>query len=135
MYGIPSLAVSLAGEAPYDFTKAAEVAANLAQRILNQGLPKDTLLNANVPQSDSIKGMKITRQGRRLWDNAIQEINDPWGRKHYWIGGGTPSPDSGKDTDVYAVSNDYISITPIHLDLTNHEGIDHLKQEWQLEND
>ena len=133
MYGIPSLAVSLAGEAPYDFTNAAELAAKLAKQILKQGLPKDTLLNANVPQTDSIKGIKVTRQGRRLWNNAIQETRDPWGRKHYWIGGGTPSPDSGEDTDVYAVNNGYVSVTPIHLDLTNHRGVDHLKKEWQLE--
>jgi 5'-nucleotidase len=132
MYGIPSLAVSLAGEPPYDFTKAAEVAAKLAGLILKQGLPKETLLNANIPGTDKIRGFKITRQGRRLWDNAIQETSDPWGRKHYWIGGGTPSPDPGEDTDVYAVSEDYISVTPIHLDLTNHQGIKHLKKEWGL---
>ena len=130
MYGIPSLAVSLAGEAPYDFTKAADIAAKLAKQVLQQGLPKDTLLNANIPQTDSIKGIKVTRQGRRLWDNAIQETCDPWGRKHYWIGGGTPSPDSGKDTDGYAVNNGYFSVTPIHLDLTNHQGVEHLKNEF-----
>ena len=135
MYGIPSLAVSLAGNAPYDFATAAEIAAKLAKLILKHGLPKNTLLNANVPQIASIKGMKVTRQGRRLWDDAIQEIRDPSGRKHYWIGGGTPYPDSGKDTDVYAVSKGYISVTPIHLDLTNHQGIDHLKNEWRLEKD
>jgi 5'-nucleotidase len=133
MYGIPSLAVSLAGEAPYNFTNAAEIAAKLAKMILKQGLPKETLLNANIPATDSIKGIKVTRQGRRLWDNAVQETLDPRGRKHYWIGGGTPSPDSGKDTDVYAVSNGYISVTPIHLDLTNHQGIDLLKNTWRLE--
>ena len=133
MYGIPSLAVSLAGEAPYDFSAAAEVSGRLAEEILLRGLPKDTLLNANIPAIDSIRGLKVTRQGRRLWDNAIQETRDPWGRKHYWIGGGTPSPDSAENTDVYAVSNGYISVTPIHLDLTNHQGIDHLKNDWQLE--
>jgi 5'-nucleotidase len=135
MYGVPSLAVSLAGEAPYDFRRAAEVAAKLATMILQQGLPKDTLLNTNVPATASIKGMKVTRQGRRLWDNAIQETEDPWGRRHYWIGGGTPSPDSGEDTDSYAVSNGYISVTPIHLDLTNHQGIEYLKKDWKLEQD
>lgn len=133
MYGIPSLAVSLAGEAPYDFTTAADIAAKLAKLILKLGLPQNTLLNANVPAGDSIRGMKVTRQGRRLWENAIQETKDPWGRKHYWIGGGTPYTDPGEDTDGYAVSKGYISITPIHLDLTNHQGIDLLKNEWQLE--
>ena len=133
MYGVPSLAVSLAGKEPYDFSGAAEVAAKLAAQILQQGLPRDTLLNANIPQTEEIKGIRVTRQGRRLWDNAIQETSDPWGRKHYWIGGGTPSSDPGEDTDVYAVSKGYISVTPIHLDLTNHQGIDFLKQEWKLE--
>ncbi len=135
MYGIPSLAVSLAGKAPYDFTIAAQLAAKLAKQILKQGLPKDTLLNANVPQTALIKGIQVTRQGKRLWDNAIQETHDPWGRKHYWIGGGTPSPDPGTDTDVYAVSKGYVSVTPIHLDLTNHQGIEQLKKEWLLEQD
>ncbi len=135
MYGIPSLAVSLAGDASYDLTYAAETTEKLAKRILSKGLPENTLLNANIPAESPAKGIRITRQGRRLWDNAIQETCDPRGRKHYWIGGGTPSPDSGKDTDVYAVNNGYISITPIHLDLTNHQGIEHLRQEWRLEED
>ena len=133
MYGIPSLAVSLAGDAPYDFTKPADIAAKLAKKILKQGLPKDTLLNVNVPSGNSVRGIKVTRQGRRLWNNAIQETRDPWGRKHYWIGGGTPYPDFSEDTDVYAIQNGYISVTPIHLDLTNHQGIEHLKNEWHLE--
>ena len=133
MYGIPSLAVSLAGKAPYNFDQAAAIAAKLAAQILQQKLPKDTLLNVNVPQADILQGIKVTRQGRRLWDNAIQETYDPWGRKHYWIGGGTPSPASGEDTDVYAVNNDFVSVTPIHLDVTNHQGIEHLKKEWQLD--
>jgi 5'-nucleotidase len=133
MYGIPSLAVSLAGEAPYDFTTAADIAAKLAKLILKQGLPQNTLLNANVPEVNPIKGLKVTRQGRRLWENAIQETKDPWGKTHYWIGGGTPYTDPGKDTDVYAVSKGYISVTPIHLDLTNHQGVELLKNEWQLE--
>jgi len=118
---------------PTTFSRAARFAAKLAKLILKRGLPRDTLLNANVPGSDSIKGIKVTRQGRRLWDNAIQETLDPWSRKHYWIGGGTPSPAQGEDTDVHAVNNGYISVTPIHLDLTNHQGIDHLKNEWNLE--
>ena len=133
MYGIPSLAVSLAGKAPYNFGKAAAIAAKLAAQILEQKLPKDTLLNVNVPQTDILQGIKVTRQGRRLWDNAIQETYDPWGRKHYWIGGGTPSPASGEDTDVYAVNHGFVSVTPIHLDVTNHQGIEHLKKEWRLD--
>ena len=133
MYGIPSLAVSLAGTHPYDFTAAGRVAAWLARIILEKGLPESTLLNANVPAIKTIRGVKVTRQGRRLWQNAIQETLDPWGRKHYWIGGGTPHLDPDEDTDANAISAGYISVTPIHLDLTNHAGLDYLKKEWALE--
>jgi 5'-nucleotidase len=133
MYGIPSLAVSLAGTHPYDFTTAGHVAAWLARTIMEKGLPENTLLNANIPAVTKISGVKVTRQGRRLWQNSIQETLDPWGRKHYWIGGGTPHLDPDEDTDANAINAGYISVTPIHLDLTNHAGLDYLKDEWALE--
>ncbi|MFH2124052.1 MAG: 5'/3'-nucleotidase SurE [Pseudomonadota bacterium] len=133
MYGIPSLAISLAGTPSYDFTVAGQVAAWLAAIILEKGLPDNTLLNANIPATEIICGVKVTRQGRRLWENAIQETFDPWGRKHYWIGGGTPHLDPDEDTDANAISAGYISVTPIHLDLTNHAGLDYLKSKCALE--
>lgn len=133
MYGIPSMAISLAGEAPFDFALAVRVATCLARRILADGLPANTLLNVNIPEGDTFQGFAVTRQGRRLWENSIQETFDPWGRKHYWIGGGTPLRDSSEDTDVSAIHNGLVSVTPIHLDLTNHQGIKHLRNSWQLE--
>jgi len=133
MYSIPSMAVSLAGEPPYDFAPAGKVTAKLAAMILARGLPENTLMNVNVPGDTAITGTKVTRQGRRLWENSVQETFDPRGRRHYWIGGGSPVKDSGKDTDVHAILTGCISITPIHLDLTNHEGIFQLRDDWQLE--
>lgn len=133
MYGIPSMAISLAGEAPFDFALAVRVATCLARRILADGLPANTLLNVNIPEGDKFQGFAVTRQGRRLWENSIQETFDPWGRKHYWIGGGTPLRDSSEDTDVSAIHSGLVSVTPIHLDLTNHQGIKHLRNSWQLE--
>ena len=133
VYGVQSLAVSLAGEAPLDFSQAASLAQMMAARILDQVLPHNTLINMNVPAGNSHKGIRITRQGRRLWENAIHETEDPWGRKRYWIGGGTPVKDSSEDTDVRAIHDGYVSITPIHLDLTNHSGISHLRKIWSLE--
>ncbi len=133
MYGIPSLALSLAGDPPYDYSLAMQVATCLARRILADGLPDNTLLNVNIPGDRAFKGFAVTRQGRRLWENSIQETFDPRGRKHYWIGGGTPLRDSAEDTDVSAVHNGFVSVTPIHLDLTNHQGIKHLQTAWQLE--
>ena len=133
MLSIPSLAVSLAGEGPYNFETAASFATDLAQTILERGLPQDTLLNVNVPNllPDEIKGVRITRQGRRVYDDAIKETFDPWGKKHYWIGGGTPTWDAGDDTDAQAILTGCISITPLHLDLTNHGALKKLRS-WQL---
>ena len=133
MYNVPSLAVSLAGEVPFDFTAAAALAAGLAAKMLARALPANTLLNLNVPAGHDYKGIRVTRQGRKLWENALQETRDPWGRPRYWIGGGTQVPDSSRDTDVRAIRDGYASITPIHLDLTNHAGLRSLEEEWQLD--
>jgi len=133
MLGIPSIAVSLAAESePLHYGTAAAFVARLAKIILEKGLPKDTLLNVNVPNtaSEGIEGVAFTRRGRRLYDDAIKETFDPWGRKHYWIGGGTPSFDAGEDTDSAAVSVNKISITPMHLDPTNYEALKFLQKDW-----
>jgi 5'-nucleotidase len=133
MLGIPSIAVSLAAESePLHFETAAAFVVRLAKIILEQGLPKDTLLNVNVPNTtlEMIGGVAFTRRGRRLYDDAIKETFDPWGRKHYWIGGGTPSFDAGEDTDSAAISVNKISITPMHLDPTNYEALSLLQNEW-----
>ena len=134
MLGIPSIAVSLAADSePYHYETAGAFIATLAQIILKKGLPKDTLLNVNIPNTtiQDIEGVVFTRRGRRLYEDAIKETFDPWGRKHYWIGGGTPSWDSGEDTDSAAISVNKISITPMHLDPTNYEALKFLRQDWQ----
>ncbi len=134
MYDIPSLAFSLAGTPPFDFEVAAGVAWKLASMALSWRLPPATLLNINIPQcaAGEIRGIRFTRQGRRLYQDAIQETYDPWGRKHYWIGGGTVHWSGGDDTDEHAVSNGFISVTPIQLDLTNHAGLEYLERHWQM---
>jgi 5'-nucleotidase len=133
MLGIPSIAVSLAAESePLHYGTAAAFVVRLAKIILGKGLPKDTLLNVNVPNtaSEGIEGVAFTRRGRRLYDDAIKETFDPWGRKHYWIGGGTPSFDAGEDTDSAAISVNKVSITPMHLDPTNYEALKFLQKDW-----
>lgn len=132
MYSIPSMAVSLAGTEP-DFPRAAKIATELATIFLKRGLPENTLLNVNIPEDRELKGIRVTRQGRKLWQNSIQETADPWGNICYWIGGGSPIKDSATDTDVHAIKSGYVSVTPIHLDKTNHEGIFHLREDWGLE--
>jgi 5'-nucleotidase len=106
----------------------------VAKHILKKGLPKDTLLNINVPNLDKkeIKSYKITQQGRWTHNgNAVVEKVDPRGKKYYWIGEGPLVFDQRGDTDFEAVTNSYISITPLHLDLTNYSSIRELKK-WRL---
>jgi len=129
---ITSFAVSLVCEEPCDYNLAAQFSRRLARMVLSQGLPPDTLLNINVPPgpASSITGIKFTRQGRRKYEGAIQETNDPWGRGHYWIGGGTPIWDGDEGTDAQAIKDGYISITPLHLDRTNYGALDYLSKGW-----
>ncbi len=124
---IPSLAVSLAtanGE-PCLYPVAARQALILAAELLERGMPPNTLFNVNVPNRPAVEilGRRYTRQGRRLYDNAIQETFDPWGQRHYWIGGGTPRWSKEPETDVQAVQAGYVSVTPLHLDMTNHQAL------------
>ena len=134
MYDIPSLAFSLGGAPPHIFEVAAGVAWKLASLALAWHLPPGTLLNINIPPlpAGQIAGIRFTRQGRRIYKDAIQETFDPWGRKHYWIGGGTVHWSGGTGTDEEAVRDGYISVTPIHLDLTNHLGLGYLSREWKM---
>jgi 5'-nucleotidase len=133
MYGIPSMAISVGGQQPYDYRAAMQIAVCMAGKILCNSLPGDTLLNINVPSGSGYKTIRVTRQGRRLWENSIHETLDPRGTKHYWIGGGTAVTDPGEDTDVHVFAAGNVSITPIQLDLTNHAGITFLKEKWQVE--
>ena len=131
--GIPAFAVSLVTQKQNslscNFDAAAGIASGIGRYILKNSLPYDTLLNVNVPDvlPENIKGMKLTRQGKRIYDDSIQETFDPHGEKHYWIGGGKPYWERGEDTDIQAVQDHCISITPIHLDLTNYDALKFLK--------
>ncbi len=133
MYGIPSMALSVGGEPPFDFRAAMQIATCMARKTMRNSLPENTLLNINIPSGSTYKNIRVTRQGRRLWENSIHETLDPRGNKHYWIGGGTALTDPGKDTDVHVFASGNVSITPIQLDLTNHTGISYLKEKWHLE--
>ena len=128
--GIPSFAVSIAGEKNFHFDAAACYSIEIAKYVLEKSLPYDTLLNVNLPnvKKENIHGVKFTRQGKRIYDNAIQETYDPKGEKHFWIGGGTPYWERGEDTDIKAVQKGYVYITPIHLDLTNYSALEFLKK-------
>lgn len=133
--GVPSFAISLMGDKPFHYETATLFASKIAKYILDKSLPYDTLLNVNVPNvlHDNVKGMKLTRQGKRVYDNAVQEIYSPSGDGHFWIGGGKPYWEHGENIDIHAVLDGYVSVTPIHLDLTNYEAIEFLKKRWREE--
>src|SRR5574337_30733 len=129
LQGIPAFAVSLAGDGEYDFRVAAAFARQLGEEILARGLPPDTLLNVNVPNlpPEALRGVAVTRQGRRVYSETVIRKLDPRGKAYYWIGGADPNWERLGDTDYEAVTSGWISLTPLHLDLTNHRVIDELK--------
>lgn len=128
LLGIPSVAFSLAAKKDFDFAVAANFAPKVVKEVLEKGMPKDTLLNVNVPHvsESEIKGSKITRQGKRVYGDAVVEKVDPRGRKYFWIGGDDLGFEHVEDSDFQAISEGYISITPLHLDLTNYSSMDEL---------
>ena len=129
MLGIPALSFSLAGEPPHDYRPAARFARCLAFYVLEHGLPADTLLNVNYPALEPPRGVRLTRQGRRIYTGAVKETCDPLGRPHYWIGGGVASVDQRHDTDGATVEEGYVSITPLHFDFTNYQALERLRQQ------
>ncbi len=133
LMGVPAIAVSLAGQSfKYDdFADAARVAGQLAATVLGHGLPADTFINVNVPASKPL-GLRLTRQGKRIYESGIVQNSDPRGRSYYWIGAGELGFQDLEGTDFHAVNKGYVSVTPLHLDLTNYAAIDRLRQ-WQLE--
>jgi 5'-nucleotidase len=116
--GIASIAVSVDADSAY--ASAARFAAYLVPQVIQHGLPRDTLLNVNVPVGP-IKGVQITRMGQRIYNDKLDARIDPRGRPYYWIGGSVPTgiPDDG--TDVGALHNGYISVTPIQMDMTAYQ--------------
>lgn len=126
LMGIPSLAVSLATYGTTDyFPDAARVAVQVVREMVRNGLPADTFLNLNIPNLpfDQIKPVQITRQGKRSFVGKIVDKTDPRGRKYYWIGSEEPSFLDDEGTDFNAVGTGHASLTPLHLDLTNHRAM------------
>jgi 5'-nucleotidase len=131
--GVPAIAISLADNYEWDFAYGAGFAARLARRVLREGLPSDVLLNVNIPRGKrkDIRGVKVTRLGRREYNDELIRRKDPFGRDYFWIGGAPPGGAGEPGTDLHAVGDGYVSITPVMMDLTNHELIAHIAG-WRL---
>jgi 5'-nucleotidase len=128
LLGIPSVALSQVGRGKYDFQPAANFAAQVVSKIAQHGMPPDTLLNINAPNvpAADIKGVKVTKMGKREYGDSIVEKVDPRGRKYYWIGGDELRHVEVDGSDISAVLSGYFSVTPLHLDLTNHRALQEL---------
>jgi 5'-nucleotidase len=136
--GVPAIAISFAGgDLRADIARLDEQVEVLVPLLRHlTGLPRfpdNTLLNVNLPpcRSDEIQGVRLTRLGRRVYSNSITPMRDPYGREIYWIGGGQFHWSGTDDSDFKAISEGYISVTPLHLDLTHRDMLDTADRWWQ----
>lgn len=136
--GIPSIAVSFAaGDLRADPQRLAGLqdllAKLLAHLVALPALPPNTLLNVNLPPvaAGDVKGVRITRLGRRVYSNSLTPMSDPWGRQIYWIGGGSAEWSGEADSDFQAVREGYVSVTPLRLDLTHHDVLTTQETWWR----
>jgi 5'-nucleotidase len=138
--GVPGIAVSL--EVPeghlgeIDFGPAAQAARRVAQHVIENGLPPEILLNVNIPflNEDQIHGFRLTRQGLRVYHSRLDERVDPRDRPYYWIGGEAPTGVAERGTDIGALAEGFISVTPLQLDLTAYHVLTDLNSwSWEVE--
>lgn len=132
IHGIPGIAISIDAnhKDAIDFSATAKIAARLARRVLAAGLPRDTFLNVNVPDlpSNQIQGVRLTRLGKRIYRDELVERQDPYGKNYYWIGGQPPTGTIEEEgTDVWAIAHQFVSITPVQMDMTSHALVARLK--------
>ncbi len=121
LLGIPSLALSQEVSEHFSFEPAAGVARTLVERLLQADAPADLLLNVNIP-SAPLGGAVVTKLGRRTYSQSVVEKRDPRGRRYFWIAG-TPEWSDEDGTDIAAIARGRVSITPLHLDLTDYRGL------------
>jgi len=135
--GIPSIAVSFAATDlradAQRLTDQTELLARLLAHLVALRLPADTLLNVNLPPlpPDAVKGVRVTRLGRRVYSNSLTPMRDPWGRQIFWIGGGSAEWSGEPDSDFQAVRDGYISVTPLRLDLTHYDVLTSQESWWR----
>jgi 5'-nucleotidase len=128
--GLPAIAVSLAGRDEEHFATAAYVTVQVIKKLKSHPLPADQILNINVPavSIEQLKGIQVTRLGRRHKAETMTSATDPWGRKIYWYGSLGPELDAGEGTDFHAIANGYASVTPLQIDMSAYKSMDTLRQ-------
>ena len=132
--GIPSVALSYTGRDRDELHRWEDVLAGLLQQLIGRSsFPKETLFNVNLPavEPDAIAGIRVTTLGRRAYVGSLTRAADPNGREYFWIGGGESKWWGSDESDFRAVHDGYISVTPLHLDLTNYGLLEEIGQ-WRL---
>ncbi len=132
--GIPSMAISYVGYEDEHMDTHRDWLKRLMEDVVRvRDFPAETLLNVNLPPipGDKIRGIKVTTLGRRVFSDSLKRMNDPWGRETYWIGGGKSSWSGGEESDFRAIADGYISVTPLHVDLTNYKLLESVRA-WKL---
>lgn len=126
--GLPAIAVSLVGRDGVNYAGAARVVLDLLEKLKQHPLPSDTILNVNVPDVayESLRGFKATRLGNRHKAEPVIKSADPHGNSIYWVGPPGAEADAGEGTDFHAVRQQYVSVTPLHVDLTRHATLQQL---------
>ncbi len=132
---VPAAAISVTNHTPKNFNSAAKLARMLALKMIDHKIPLGTMLNVNVPDvsEKDIAGIILTKQGKSKWDDIYEERKDPYNREYYWLTGKLLEVDTDSDIDQVAIKKNYVSITPIHFDLTDYETFDKMKS-WKVEN-
>jgi len=129
---IPSIAVSNANWNPKHFEAPAKFVRKLVSFVLKKKLPQETFLNVNIPdRKQRIRKFKITRLGKRVYNDVVIEKMDRRGKNYFWIGEQTSVWEKQKDTDFSAVKKGYVYITPLHLDMTDYDAIEKIKR-WKI---
>jgi 5'-nucleotidase len=131
---VPSIAISVTNHMVKDFVFAGKIAKMLAREVVDKGLPRGTLLNVNVPDvpESEIAGILLTKQSKSKWDDIYEQRVDPYGRNYYWLTGNLKEVDTEIDTDQAAIKKNYVSVTPIHFDLTDYAAFEKMKS-WKIE--
>jgi 5'-nucleotidase len=132
---IPSIGFSLLDPSiEADFTASLKYVRIITALMLKKTSEKHLILNVNIPavSEELIKGIKLCRQAYAKYDEDFIERNDPHGRKYYWLTGEFKNMDKGKDTDVWALKNNYVSVVPVQFDLTNYVLKTKLEKTWKL---
>lgn len=135
IYGKPSIAFSLSCNEECNFELSAKISADLCKKLYKFGIEKDTVMNVNIPDvpCKDIKGVRMTRLGVRKYKNCFVERKDPRGKSYYWLAGELDEAEDDEDTDIKAIKENYISITPIKIDLTSYASLNKMKEiSWDI---